>query len=93
MQPYKVDYDNQSASGTLPANGSPSGRPSSSLSARGSTRGDDRPTLRITYIEVEENTLHTDDLPIGDIRSYDTTRLDKKGLESNDSQNQSDTRK
>ena len=93
VQPYNVDYDNQSASGTLPANGSPSSRPSSYLSARGSSPGDDRPTLRISYIEDEENTINTEDLPIGDIRTYDTTRLETISLDSNDSQHQSDTRK
>ena len=93
VQPYNVDYDNQSASGTLPANGSPSSRPSSYLSARGSSPGDERPTLRISYIEDEENTINTEDLPIGDIRTYDTTRLDTISLDSNDSQHQSYTRK
>ena len=93
VQPYNVDYDNQSASGTLPVNGSPSSRPSSYLSARGSSPGDDRPTLRISYIEDEENTINTEDLPIGDIRTYDMTRLETISLDSNDSQHQSDTRK
>lgn len=90
MQPYKVDYDNQLASGTLPANGSPSSRPSSNLSAQGSSPGDDKTTLRISSIEYEENTINTEDLPIGDIRTYDTTRLDTINL---DSQHQSYTRK
>ena len=93
MQPYKVDYNNQSASGTLPANGLPSSRTSSYLSGRNSSPGNDRPTPRISYIDDEENTINTDDLPIGDIRTYDERRLDTISLDSNDSQHQSYTRK